>query len=247
MATATGALDGRIAVVTGASRGIGAAVARRFAAEGAQLILIARTVGALEELDDEIRAAGGRQPVLVPHDLRDFDGLDRLGASLSERYGKLDILVGNAGILGPLTPVGHIPPDAWQEAFDVNVTANYRLIRSLDPLLRLSDAGRAVFVTAAAAQEHTAYWCLLAATKAALNALVTSYAAELGKTAVRANLIDPGPVRTGFRAAAFPGEDPASVQPPEALGDLFVELASPACQRSGEIVQAPQAAPSPSR
>lgn len=247
MATTTGALDGRIAVVTGASRGIGAAVARRFAAEGAQLILIARTVGALEELDDEIRAGSGRQPVLVPHDLRDFDGLDRLGASLNERYGKLDILVGNAGILGPLTPVGHIPPDAWQEAFDVNVTANYRLIRSLDPLLRLSDTGRAIFVTASAAQEHTAYWGLLAATKAALNALVTSYAAELGKTAVRANLIDPGPVRTGFRAAAFPGEDPASLPPPEALGDLFVELASPSCERSGEVVRAPQGAPLPSR
>ncbi|WP_420348717.1 SDR family NAD(P)-dependent oxidoreductase [Pelagibius sp.] len=241
MAVQTGALDGRVAVVTGASRGIGAAVARRFAAEGAQLILIARTVGALEELDDEIRAAGGRQPVLVPHDLRDFDGLDRLGASLNERYGKLDILVGNAGILGPLTPVSHIPPKAWQEAFDVNVTANYRLIRSLDPLLRVSDAGRAVFVTAGAAEEHTAYWGLLAATKAALNALVTSYAAEITRTPVRANLIDPGPVRTGFRAAGFPGEDPASLPPPEALGDLFVELASPACRRSGEVVKAQQA------
>ena len=147
---------GKVALVTGAARGIGAAVATRFAAEGAQLLLIARTVGALEELDDAIRAAGGKQPVLVPHDLRDFDGLDRLGASINERFGKLDILVGNAGILGPLTPVGQIAPDIWQEVMDVNVTANYRLIRSLDPLLRRSDAGRAVFVTSGAGSSANA-------------------------------------------------------------------------------------------
>lgn len=234
----TGRLAGRIAVVTGASRGIGAAVAKRFAAEGAQLILIARTVGALEELDDAIRAAGGSQPVLVPHDLRDFDGLDRLGASLNERYGKLDILVGNAGTLGPLTPVSHIPPDAWQEVMEVNVTANYRLIRSLDPLLRLSDAGRAVFVTSGAASGRTAYWGPYAVSKAALEALVRSYAAEITKTRVRANLLSPGIVRTAMRAAAFPGEDPMSLPAPEDICDLFVELASPECTRNGEVVEA---------
>ena len=238
MAETAGQLAGRIAVVTGASRGIGAAVAKRFAAEGAQLVLIARTVGGLEELDDEIRAAGGLQPILVPHDLRDFDGLDRLGASLNERFGKLDILVGNAGILGPLTPVGHIPPEAWQEVMDINVTANYRLIRSLDPLLRLSDAGRAVFVTSGAASGRMAYWGPYAISKAALEALVRSYAAEITKTTVRANLLSPGPIRTGMRAAAFPGEDPMSLRTPEEICDLFLDLASPACQRNGEVVEA---------
>ncbi len=234
----TGKLEGRIAVVTGASRGIGAAVALRFAEEGAQLILIARTVGALEELDDAIRAAGGKQPVLVPHDLCDFDGLDRLGASLHERYGKLDILVGNAGILGPLTPVGHIPPDIWQEVMDVNVTANYRLIRSLDPLLRRSDAGRAIFVTSGASSGRNAYWGPYAVSKAALEALVLSYAAEITKTKVRANLISPGPIRTAMRAAAFPGENPETLRKPEEIVDLFVDLAAPACTRNGEIVEA---------
>lgn len=238
MSESSGRLADRIAVITGASRGIGAAVARRFAAEGAQLVLIARTVGALEELDDEIRAAGGSQPVLVPHDLRDFDGLDRLGASLNERYGRLDILVGNAGVLGPLTPVGHIPPKSWQEVMDVNVTANYRLIRSLDPLLRRSDAGRAIFVTSGASSGRNAYWGPYAVSKAALEALVTSYAAEITKTRVKANLISPGPIRTAMRAAAFPGENPDSLRPPEAITDLFVELASPDCTKNGEVVEA---------
>jgi NAD(P)-dependent dehydrogenase (short-subunit alcohol dehydrogenase family) len=238
MSKGSGRLEGRLAVITGASRGIGAAVARRFAAEGAQLVLIARTVGALEELDDAIRAAGGKQPVLVPHDLRDHDGLDRLGASLNERYGKLDILVGNAGILGPLTPVGHIPPDIWQEVMNVNVTANYRLIRSLDPLLRLSDAGRAIFVTSGAASGRMAYWGAYAVTKAALEALVRTYAAEITKTKVRANLLSPGPIRTAMRAAAFPGEDPESLRTPEEIADLFVALAEPACTKNGEVVEA---------
>jgi len=238
MPQSNGLLEGRLAVITGASRGIGAAVARRFAAEGAQLVLIARTVGALEELDDEIRAAGGKQPVLVPHDLRDHDGLDRLGASLNERYGKLDILVGNAGILGPLTPVGHIPPKIWDEVMAVNVTANYRLIRSLDPLLRRSEAGRAIFVTSGAASGRNAYWGPYAVSKAALEALVRSYAAEITKTGVKANLLSPGPIRTAMRAAAFPGEDPETLRPPEAVTDLFVELASPACSRNGEVVEA---------
>jgi NAD(P)-dependent dehydrogenase (short-subunit alcohol dehydrogenase family) len=233
-----GRLEGRIAVITGASRGIGAAIAERFAAEGAQLILIARTVGALEELDDAIRAKGGKQPVLVPHDLRDFDGLDRLGASLHERYGKLDILVGNAGILGPLTPVGHIPPDIWQEVMDVNVTANYRLIRSLDPLLRLSDAGRAIFVTSGASSGLKAYWGPYAVSKAALEALVRTYAAEITKTNVKANLLSPGPIRTMMRAAAFPGEDPKTLRSPEEIAELFVALAEPACTRNGEVVEA---------
>jgi len=195
-------------------------------------------VGALEELDDAIRAEGGKQPVLVPHDLRDFDGLDRLGASLHERYGKLDILVGNAGILGPLTPVGHIPPDVWQEVMDVNVTANYRLIRSLDPLLRLSDAGRAIFVTSGASSGLKAYWGPYAVSKAALEALVRSYAAEITKTTVKANLLSPGPIRTMMRAAAFPGEDPKTLRTPDQIAELFVELAEPACAKNGAVVEA---------
>lgn len=238
MPEGSGRLEDRIAVITGASRGIGAAVARRFAAEGAQLLLIARTVGALEALDDDIRAAGGKQPVLVPHDLRDFDGLDRLGASVNERYGRLDILVGNAGILGPLTPVGHIKPDIWQEVMDVNVTANYRLIRSLDPLLRRSDAGRAIFVTSGAGSSANAYWGPYAVSKAALDMLVKTYAAEITKTSVRANLLSPGPIRTAMRAAAFPGEDPETLRKPEEIADLFVELASPECTRNGAVVEA---------
>ena len=228
----------RLILVTGASRGIGRSAALHLAKQGDIVIAIARSRLALEKLDDEIRAAGGKQPVLVPHDLRDFDGIDRLGASLNERYGKLDILVGNAGLLGPLTPVGHIPPDIWQEVMDVNVTANYRLIRSLDPLLRRSDAGRAIFVTSGAASSAKAYWGPYAVTKAALETLVRTYAAEITKTDVKANLLSPGPIRTMMRAAAFPGEDPQSLRPPEAITELFVELAEPACTKNGEVIEA---------
>lgn len=234
-AETAGRLEGRIALITGASRGIGAAVAKRFAAEGAQLLLMARTVGGLEELDDEIRKAGGKQPVLIPHDLKNFDGLDQLGASLNERYGKLDILVGNAGALGAITPIGHIKPDNWQDVFDINVTANYRLIRSLDPLLKQSDAGRAIFVTTG--NTPRAYWGLYKASKAALDSLVQTYAAENQKTNVCANLISPGPIRTAMREKAFPGEDPMTLRAPEEITDAFVELASPDCTRNGEIVE----------
>ncbi|RDD62492.1 SDR family NAD(P)-dependent oxidoreductase [Ferruginivarius sediminum] len=233
-----GRLAGRVAVITGASRGIGAAVAERFAKEGAKLILIARTNGALEELDDGIRAAGGAAPTLVPLDLRDFDALDRLGASLYERHGRLDILVGNAGALGQLGPLGHIPPQVWQEVMDVNVTANYRLIRSLDPLLRQSDAGRAIFVTSGVARMPFAYFGAYAVSKAALEHMVKVWAAELGKTNIRANLLDPGVVRTRMRATAFPGEDPMQHPEPSAITQSFVDLASPDCTRQGEIVDA---------
>ena len=237
-APANGRLAGRIAVITGASRGIGAAVARRFAAEGAHVVLLARTVGGLEEVDDAIRAAGGTPATLVPQDLREFDALDRLGASLYERFKRVDILVGNAGVLGSLGPAGHIRPDDWAEVMDVNLTANWRLIRSLDPLLRQSDAGRAIFVTSGAAAQAHAYWGAYAVSKAALEMLVRTYAAELGKTTVRANLIDPGALRTTMRAKAFPGEDPESLPAPESVTDLFVELALPSCARNGEVVRA---------
>lgn len=233
-----GRLAGRTAVITGASRGIGRAVAERFAREGAHLVLIARTSGALEELDDRIRALGGMAPTLVPLDLRDFDALDRLGASLYERHGRLDVLVGNAGALGQLGPLGHVPPEVWQEVMDVNVTANYRLIRSLDPLLRQSDAGRAIFVTSGVARMPFAYFGPYAVSKAALEHMVKVWAAELGKTRVRANLLDPGVVRTRMRATAFPGEDPMQHPEPAAITQSFVDLASPDCTRQGEIVNA---------
>jgi NAD(P)-dependent dehydrogenase (short-subunit alcohol dehydrogenase family) len=230
-------LEGRIAVITGASRGIGAAVAKRFAEEGAQLVLIARTVGGLEEADDAVRAASGRNALLVPLDLREFDALDQLGATLYERFGKLDILVGNAGILGILSPLGHVKPAVWAETMDVNLTANWRLIRSLDPLLRQSDAGRAIFVTSGAARHPHAYWGPYAVSKAALEMLVKTYAAETAKTNVRANLVDPGAVRTAMRAQAYPGEDPTALPAPDDVTEVFVTLAEPSCTKTGEVVQ----------
>ncbi len=237
-ATRGGRLAGRIALVTGASRGIGAAVAARFAAEGAQLILLARTVGGLEETDDAVRAAGAPKALLVPLDLREFDAIDQLGASLYERYGKLDVLVGNAGILGDLSPLGHVKPQRWAEVMDVNLTANWRLIRSLDPLLRRSDAGRAIFVTSGAAAGAQAYWGPYAVSKAALETLVKTYAAEIQKTNVRANILDPGVVRTVMRAQAFPGEDAETLRAPGDITEAFVELAEAACDKSGEVVSA---------
>jgi NAD(P)-dependent dehydrogenase (short-subunit alcohol dehydrogenase family) len=203
-------LDGRLALITGASRGIGAALARRFAAEGAHVILVARTVGALEELDDEIRAGGGAA-TLVPLDLREFDKIDQMGAALYQRFGKLDVLVGNAGVLGLLSPMGHIAPKTWVEVIDTNLTANWRLIRSLDPLLRLSEAGRVIFTTCAAARETRPYWGAYAASKAALETMAKIYAGEVARTAIRVNLVDPGIVHTKLRAQGFPGEDRAGL------------------------------------
>lgn len=232
----TNRLDGRIALITGASRGIGAAVAKRFAAEGAQLILTARTSGALEELDDEIRTAGGLQPTLVPLDLREGALIDELGAALHERFGRLDVLVANAGVLGGLRPVGHYQPNMWEEAIDINLTANWRLIRSLDPLLRQSEAGRAIFVTSriTTATEGRPYWAPYAASKAGLEALVMTWASELHKTDLKVNLIDPGPVATRMRAEAFPGEDPATIAAPEDVANAFLELAEASSMRHGE-------------
>ncbi len=230
-------LEGRVALITGASRGIGAAVAERFAAEGAQLVLTARTVGGLEETDDRVRAAGS-SATLVPLDLRDGAGIDRLGASIAERFSRLDVLVGNAAVLGRLGPVAHLPVDLWDEVVAVNLTANWRLIRACDSLLRASDAGRAIFVTSGVTRGVLAYWSAYTATKAALEALAKIYAAEVGKTAVRVNLVDPGVVRTRMRAQALPGEDPMRLPTPEAITELFVELGARECQRNGEILSA---------
>jgi len=227
-------LKGRVALVTGASRGIGRAMALALVKRGAHVVALARTTGGLEELDDDIKKAGGTAS-LVPLDLRKPEGIDQLGAVVFERWKKLDILVGNAGVLGRLSPLGHIEPKVWDEVMTVNVTANWRLIRSFDPLLRQSDAGRAIFVTSAAAFKLLAYWGPYSVSKAALEALVKTYAAETVKTAVRVNLLNPGPVRTRMRAQAMPGEDPMSLPEPETVAEAFLPLASPALRETGEV------------
>jgi NAD(P)-dependent dehydrogenase (short-subunit alcohol dehydrogenase family) len=232
-------LENRVAVVTGASRGIGRAAALALAEAGAHIVALARTQGALEELDDAIRERGG-SATLVPVNLKDYEALDRLGAALHQRWGKLDILVGNAGILGELAPITHVDPPVWDEVMAVNVTANYRLIRSLDPLLRASDAGRAVFVSSGAAHKCLAYWGPYSISKAALEALVRTYAAETVKTPLRVMLLNPGPLRTAMRRAAMPGEDPLTLKTPEELAPHIVKLALPDWSETGKIYDFPQ-------
>jgi len=232
-----GRLSGKIALVTGASRGIGAAVAEAYAREGAHLVLGARTVGGLEEVDDKVRAAGGTA-TLVPLDLRDFVKIDELAAAIYQRFQRLDILVGNAAEFGTFSPLGHIDPQLWNEIIDLNLTANWRLIRAMDPLLRAAEHGRAIFVTSGIARNPRAYWGPYAVSKAGLEVLVKTYAAESEKTDVRANLIGPGVVRTRLRARVFPGEDPMNLPPPETVTEAFVQLALDECQRNGEVVNA---------
>lgn len=227
-------LDGRIALITGASRGIGRAVAIGMAAAGAHVILLARTVGALEEVDDEIRAAGNAA-TLVALDLKKTDKIDALGPTILQRWGRLDILVANAGMLGPLSPLGHITADAWRDVIDVNLTANWHLIRSVDPLIRRSDAGRAIFVSSGAALARNAYWGPYAVSKAGLEALAKSWALELASTPARVNIINPGPIRTGMRAKAYPGEDPNTLKTPEDIVPLFLKLADPAFTGNAQI------------
>ena len=229
------ALKGRVALVTGASRGIGKAAAVGLAAAGAHVILLARTVGGLEAADDEIRKAGGAA-TLVPLNLRDFDALDRLGKTIFDRWGELDAFFGNAGSLGVLTPLSHLEPKVFQELIEVNVTANWRLIRSLDPLLRQSDAGRVLFVTSGAARKHTPFWGGYGMAKAALESLALTYAEECATTKVKVNLLSPGAVRTGMRAKAMPGEDPMTLPAPDALVPLIVDLLSPSNKKNGETV-----------
>jgi NAD(P)-dependent dehydrogenase (short-subunit alcohol dehydrogenase family) len=224
----------RIALITGASRGIGYATALALARQGAHVVAMARTVGGLEELDDAIRAAGG-SATLVPVDLKDSEGIARLGAALNERYGRLDILVGNAGILGPLSPLGHVEPKAWDDVIAVNVTANWHLIRSMDPLLRQSAAGRVVFLTSGVGSNPRAYWGPYAISKAALDALARTYAAETVTTNVRVNLFSPGPTRTRMRAIAMPGEDPMSLKTADAVAEKILELCHPDFQETGKV------------
>lgn len=216
-------LEGRIALVTGASRGIGAACAQLLARQGAHVILLARSVGGLEAVDDAIRNEGGKA-TLVPLDLAQHELIDALGASIFERWGKLDILIGNAGMLGALTPVSHADPKQFAKVLDVNLTANYRLIRSLDPLLRRSDAGRVIFVTAGVAREPLPYWGIYAASKAALEHLSRTYASEISDTSIEVRLFDPGIVRTAMRAEAFPGENPESLSSPDEAAQSLLSL-----------------------
>ncbi len=231
-------LSGQVAVVTGASRGIGRAAALCLAREGAHVIAVARKVGALELLDDEIKSLGQRDgATLVPLDLRDHNGLDRLGQSILSRWGKLDILLGNAGMLGQITPVEHITPAKWQELLDVNLTANWRLIRSLSALLHASpNGGRAVFVTSGAARSNKAFWGGYAMSKAALESLVKIWATENAKTKLRVNLFNPGATRTEMRASAMPGEDPMTLPAPETVAEAIVPLLLPECSSNGEVV-----------
>jgi NAD(P)-dependent dehydrogenase (short-subunit alcohol dehydrogenase family) len=227
-------LAGRIALVTGASRGIGQAIARALASAGAHVVAVARTVGGLEELDDDIRKAGGNA-TLVPLDLKDSEGIARLGAALHERHGKLDVLVGNAAILGPLSPLSHVQPKVWDDVLAVNVTANWQLIRCMEPLLRASDAGRAVFITSGAAWAPRAYWGSYAVSKAALNVMAQTWAAEMANTSVRVNLFNPGRIRTRMRAAAYPGEDPQTLKTPDEAAEKAVELCLPSFTENAKL------------
>jgi len=227
-------LADRIALVTGASRGIGAAIALELAKAGAHIVAVARTNGGLEELDDKIRAAGGTA-TLVPLDMKDFEGIARLALALNERYQRLDIMIGNAGILGTLSPLDHIEPKEWADVFAVNVTANWQLIRCMDPLLKRSSAGRALFMTSAVAYKGRAYWGLYSATKAALDAMVRSYAAECASTNVRANVFSPGPTRTRMYLTAFPGVDPNTLPTPEEVAAKIAPLCLPERDENGQF------------
>ncbi|WP_017932236.1 SDR family NAD(P)-dependent oxidoreductase [Robiginitomaculum antarcticum] len=229
------ALAGRVTLVTGASRGIGYFAALALAKAGSHVIALARTSGALEELDDEIKAAGG-EATLVPMDLKSPDGLDQLGGIIHQRWGRLDGLLGNAAILGDITPAPHIDPKKWDEVLAVNVTANARLIRSLDPLLRSSKSGRALFMTSSVARSFKPYWGSYAASKAALEALVLSYAGEVEDSTLKVNLFDPLRTRTAMRAKAMPGEDPQILKHPRDISDQIVGMLSPSCVQHGQLV-----------
>jgi len=229
-------LKDRIALITGASRGIGRAVAEKFAQEGAHVLLLARNRKALERVDDAIRAAGGKA-TLIPLELADGKSIDALGPTLYERFGRLDVFVGNAAILGRLSPLTHIPSEHWERVIATNLTANWRLVRTLDPLLRRSDAGRVIFVTSSVAHTAKAYWGPYAVSKAALETLAKTYANETSDSAIKVNIIDPGATATRMRAEAYPGEDQATLRTPEQVAEAFIELALPSFTETGQIIE----------
>lgn len=230
-------LKDRIALITGASRGIGRAVALAFARQGAHVLLLARARTALEEIDDAIKESGGKA-TLIPLNLTDGKRVDALGPTLYERFGKLDILVGNAAILGRLSPLTHIPSEHWERVIATNLTANWRLIRTLDPLLRRSDAGRVIFVTSSVAHTAKAYWAPYSVSKAALETLAKTYANETSDSAIKVNIIDPGATATRMRAEAYPGEDQASLRTPDEVAEVFVEFALPSFTETGRLIEA---------
>ena len=231
-------LSGRVAVVTGASRGIGYFIARELASAGAHVIAVARTVGGLEELDDQIKADGRGQATLAPLDLADMAGIDRLGGAIHERWGKLDILVANAAVLGVISPIGHVEAKTFDKVMTINVTSTWRLIRSVDPLLRLSDAGRAIILSANSAHSARAFWAPYAASKAAVETMARSWAHETESLPLRVNAADPGATRTAMRAQAMPGEDPETLPHPSEIARRIVPLASPDLKETGLIFQA---------
>jgi NAD(P)-dependent dehydrogenase (short-subunit alcohol dehydrogenase family) len=231
-------LTNKTALITGASRGIGRAAALMLARAGAHVIAIARTVGGLEELDDAIRAEGG-SATLTPLDMRDYPGIYRLTPALNERFGKLDIVVGNAAIAGVPSPLDHIEPKAWDDTLAINVTANWHLIRASDPLLKRSDAGRAVFISSGVASSAHAYWAPYSVSKAALDVLARTYAAETSTTAVRVNLFSPGATRTRMRAMAMPGEDPMKLPTPEDVVERLLDLCLPSFNETGKLYDFP--------
>ena len=231
-------LKDRVALVTGASRGIGAALALELAKLGAHCVLIARTQGGLEEVDDAIRAATGQNATLLPFNLQKQEKeIDMIGPSIVERFGRLDILVHNAGALNKLTPVAHVEPRDWHELVAVNLTAAWRLIRTCDPPLRASDAGRAVFVTTGRVLRPKAYWGMYGATKAGAEHLVQTWAQEVEKTSLRVNLVDPGVVATKMRALAMPGEDPTTIPQPADVAPAIAALCLPSETRHGARVE----------
>ena len=227
-------LAGKVVLVTGASRGIGYAASLEAARRGAHVVAVARTVGGLEELDDEIQDLGS-SATLVPLDLRDGDAIDRLGAAIFERWGALDGLVANAGQLGVLSPLPHVKPEDFEKVMAVNVTANYRLLRATDLLLRQSTAGRAVFVSSSSARTALPFWGLYAATKAAVDAMAKSYAAEVGQTKVKVNVFYPGAVRTAMRAKAMPGENPDTLPKPSDIAPQLIDMLSPSLKETGKL------------
>jgi NAD(P)-dependent dehydrogenase (short-subunit alcohol dehydrogenase family) len=226
----------RVALVTGASRGIGYATALALARAGAHVVAVARTVGGLEELDDAVRATGGAA-TLVPLDMRDYAGLYRLAAALADRHGRLDVLIGNAAMAATLSPLDHIEPKLWEEMMALNVTANWHLICAMAGLLKRSDAGRAVFVTSRAATLGRAYWAPYSVSKAALNVVAQTYAAETSATAVRVNLFDPGATRTRMRAQVMPGEDPMTLPTAEEVAAKILPLCLPSFTETGRLYE----------